>query len=144
MPTKIFVTLPVRDLAQSVAFFTKLGYSFNPDMTDAKSACLIIGENVNIMLAVPEHFRQLTKKEIADANRTTEAIIALTTQHREQVVDIVSKALAAGGTEYREPEMREWMYGRSFADPDGHQWEVVWIDETKQVEARRKSLVEQK
>jgi predicted lactoylglutathione lyase len=128
MPTKIFVNLPVKDLEKSKEFFNKLGYSFNPQFTDENAACLVISEDIYAMLVTTDFFKQFTKKEIADASRTTGSIVALSAESREEVNEMLQKALEAGGKESRDPEDQGWMYGRSFDDLDGHQWEFVWMD----------------
>ena len=130
MATKIFVNLPVKDLQKSIAFFTHLGYTFNPQFTDDKATCMIISENIFAMLLVEERFRDFTKKDIADAHKTTEVLIALDAESRENVDDLVRKAVEAGGSIYAEPQDHGWMYQHSFADPDGHQWEVLYMDES--------------
>jgi predicted lactoylglutathione lyase len=128
MSTKIFVNLPVKDLAKSVAFFKGLGYSFNPQFTDENAACLVIGDDIFAMLLVEPFFRRFTKKEIADATTTTEAIVALGVESRERVDELADKALASGGQAANETNDQGFMYGRSFQDPDGHIWEVLWMD----------------
>ena len=131
MATKIFVNLPVKDLKRSMDFFEKLGFTFNLQFTDEKAACLIINEpNIYAMLLREDFFKTFTKKEIADSKKTTEVLIALDAESRQQVDDLVNKALAAGGSTYAEPQDHGWMYQRSFADPDGHQWELLYMDET--------------
>lgn len=129
MATKIFVNLPVKDLKRSIDFFTQLGFTFNPQFTDENAGCLIIGENIYAMLITEPFFKTFTKKEISDATKTTEVLIAIDAESREEVDELVKKAVAAGGSIYREPEDHGWMYGHSFADPDGHQWEVLYMDE---------------
>ncbi|MBD0377345.1 MAG: VOC family protein [Flavisolibacter sp.] len=140
MATKIFVNLPVKDLNKSIEFFTKLGFSFNPQFTDDQATCMIIGENIFAMLLVEERFKDFTKKEICDANKSTEVLIALDTDSREKVDELVRKAVEAGGSTYAEPQDHGWMYGHSFADLDGHQWEVLYMDESalpkQQIEAQ--------
>ncbi len=132
MPTKIFVNLPVKDLKRSIDFFTHLGFTFNPQFTDEKAACLIINDgSIYAMLLTEEMFKIFTKKEIADATKTTEVLIALDAESKEQVTEIINKALEAGGTTYSEPMDHGWMYQHSFADPDGHQWEILYMDETR-------------
>jgi uncharacterized protein len=131
MSTKIFVNLPVRDLDKSKEFFTKLGYTFNSQFTNANAACLVISEDIYAMLILPDFFKGFTKKEIADATKTTESILALSADSREKVDEMLKKAIGAGGREYREPEDHGWMYGRSFEDLDGHQWEAFWMDPNK-------------
>jgi|SRR5437867_4461546 len=129
MATKIFVNLPVKDLNKSKEFFARLGFSFNEQFTDDKAACLVIGENIFAMLLREEFFKTFTKKEIADAKKTTEALIAIDAESRQQVDDMVKKAAEAGGSIYRDAEDHGWMYGHGFADLDGHQWEVLYMDE---------------
>src|SRR6266487_5721880 len=130
MATQIFVNLPVKDLDKSKAFFEKLGFSINPQFTDDKAACLVIGENIFAMLLTEPFFKTFTKKEIADAKKTTEALIAIDAESREKVDDIVKKAVEAGGSVYRDAEDHGWMYGHSFADLDGHQWEILYMDKS--------------
>lgn len=129
MATKIFVNLPVKELEKSMEFFSEIGFTFNPQFTDDTAACMIIGDgSIYAMLLTHEKFREFTKKHIADATRTTEVLIALDAESREQVNEMVEKAVAAGGTIYRSPEDHGWMYGHSFADLDGHQWELLYMD----------------
>jgi predicted lactoylglutathione lyase len=125
----IFVNLPVANLKRSMDFFTALGYGFNPQFTDENAACLVIEEDhIYAMLLTPEFFKRFTKKEIADSKRTTEAILALAVGSREAVDALVDKALAVGGSASNEPDDQGFMYGRSFQDPDGHLWEVLYMD----------------
>ncbi len=130
MATKIFVNLPVKNLNRSIEFFTKLGYTFNPQFTDENATCMIIGENIFAMLLVEERFKDFTKKPIADAKKSTEVLIALDAESREKVDEMVKKAVDAGGSIYIDPQDHGWMYAHSFADLDGHQWEVMWMDES--------------
>lgn len=128
MATKIFVNLPVKDLNKSIEFFTQLGYSFNPQFTDENATCMIISEHIYIMLLVEKFFQTFTKKEIADATKTTEVLICLSAESREAVDALVSKAVAAGGTTPNEPQDQGFMYGHGFQDLDGHLWEVMYMD----------------
>jgi predicted lactoylglutathione lyase len=128
MASQIFVNLPVKDLNSSVEFFTKLGFTFNPQFTDENATCMIVGENNFVMLLVEKFFKTFTKKEIADATKTTEAIIAISMDSRERVDEIGDKALAAGGTESNETQDHGLMYTRSFQDLDGHIWEIFHMD----------------
>lgn len=129
MSKKIFVNLPVKNLEKSKLFFGKLGYSFNPQFTDEKAACMVVSDDNFVMLLTEEFFKTFTKKDIADAHQTTEVLVALNEDSREAVDAHVEKALKAGGTETREPQDHGFMYGRSFNDPDGHIWEIFWMDE---------------
>ena len=129
MSTQIFVNLPVKDLQRSIDFFTALGYAFNPQFTDENAACLVIDEDhIYAMLLTHEFFRRFTKKDIADSTTSTEAILALSADSREAVDELVDKALASGGSASNEPDDQVNMYSRSFQDPDGHLWEVLYMD----------------
>lgn len=128
MATKIFVNLPVRDLARSVEFFTRVGYTFDARFTDENATCMVIGEDIYAMLLVEPFFRTFTRKEIADTSTTTEVIVALSADSRGQVDEIVDRAFAAGATPASETNDQGFMYGRSYQDLDGHIWEVMWMD----------------
>lgn len=125
---KIFVNLPAKDLNRSVAFFTKLGYKFNPQFTDEKATCMIVGEDIFVMLLVEKFFKTFTPKAIADAQRSTETLVALSAKSREEVNRIVETALAAGARRYAEPKDHGFMYQWGFEDLDGHIWEYLWMD----------------
>ena len=127
--TKIFVNLPVKDLDKTIEFFTKLGFKFNPQFTDKNATCMIIGENIFAMLLLEEFFKKFIKKEIADATIITEVINAITVNSKQEVDEMIDKAIEAGAIEPREPQDHGWMYGRSFQDIDGHLWEVFYMDE---------------
>ena len=131
MATRVFINLPVKDLDKSVSFFTALGYSFNPQFTDEKASCMIISDNIFAMLLTEPYFKTFTKKQIADAKSTTEVLIALDTNSREEVRQMVAKAKELGANIYAEPQDHGWMYQHSFADLDGHQWELVYMDTTQ-------------
>ncbi|HEV7825452.1 MAG TPA: VOC family protein [Mycobacteriales bacterium] len=128
MSTKIFVNLPVSDLAKSVDFFTRLGFEFNAQFTDEHATCMVISEDIFVMLLVEARFKDFTSKRICDTTTHTEAILALSAESRPGVDDLVDKALAAGAQPSNEPVDHGFMYGRSFQDLDGHLWEVVWMD----------------
>jgi predicted lactoylglutathione lyase len=128
MHNQIFVNLPVKDLQKSIAFFTELGYTFNPQFTDTNATCMILGENMFAMLLVEPMFQTFTKKPLADAKRTTEVLVALSVESREKIDEMMQKAVQAGGSIYRDADDHGWMYSQSFADLDGHQWELLWMD----------------
>jgi predicted lactoylglutathione lyase len=128
MATKIFVNLPVKDLNKSIEFFTSLGYSFNPQFTNENATCMIISEDIYVMLLVEEFFKGFTKKEIADTTKSAEAIICLSSASREAVDELVSKAVAAGATTPNEAQDQGFMYGHGFQDLDGHLWETMYMD----------------
>jgi predicted lactoylglutathione lyase len=128
MATKIFVNLPVKDLNRSVEFFTNLGFKFNPQFTDENATCMIVGEDIFVMLLVEKFFKTFTEKEISDATKRTEVIVALSADSRENVDGMINKVIRAGGIESMEPQDHGWLYGRSFQDIDGHLWEVLYMD----------------
>ncbi|MET9926665.1 MULTISPECIES: VOC family protein [unclassified Streptomyces] len=129
MARMIFVNLPVKDVETTKGFFGKLGFSTNPAFSDEKTACLVISDTIFAMLMTEERFRDFTKKDVADAARTTEVILALSADSREEVDRLADAALASGGSPAGETQELGFMYGRSFQDPDGHIWEVIWMDE---------------
>jgi predicted lactoylglutathione lyase len=125
---KIFVNLPVKDLTKSMSFFNAMGFEFNTQFSDEKAACLVIGEHIYAMLLVEEYFKTFMKKEISDTTLSSEAILGLAAESREQVDELVDKALAAGGKISNDAYDHGFMYGRSFEDVDGHIWEVFYMD----------------
>lgn len=128
MSQKIFINLPVKDLEESKAFYQALGYSINPQFTNEQAASVVISDDIYVMILTHEFFRRFTKKEIADAHRTTEVLNCLSAESREAVDDLVRKAVAGGGRIYNAPQDHGWMYGHGFEDPDGHIWEVAYMD----------------
>ena len=127
MSTKIFLNLPVQDVAAAQRFYTGLGYSINPMFTGENSASMVISEHITAMLLAEPHFKEFTTNEIAAAN-TTEVIIALSAETRAAVDEVADKALATGGSEPKAPQDHGFMYVRTFTDPDGHHWELIWMD----------------
>ena len=125
---KIFVNLAVEDLGRAVDFFTQLGFSFDQRFTDDQATCMIVSDEAFVMLLGRDRFQDFTKKEIADSRTQTEAILALSAESRDEVDEIVGKALAAGGQAANDPIDHGFMYASSFHDPDGHLWEVLWMD----------------
>lgn len=128
MPQMIFVNLPVKDLDRSVKFFTRLGFRFNPQFTDENATCMIVSDTIYVMLLREEYFRTFTPKEVCDSTRHTEVLVALSSESREAVDEMVRKAVAAGGSTYADPQDHGFMYQHGFQDPDGHIWELVWMD----------------
>jgi predicted lactoylglutathione lyase len=120
--------LPVKNLQKSQDFFTKLGYSFNPQFTNDQAACMVISDDIYAMLLAEDRFKDFTKKEIADAKKSTEVLIALSAASREAVDELVNKAVAAGGKTPNGKQDHGFMYGWGYEDLDGHQWEVMWMD----------------
>jgi len=128
MATQIFVNLPVKDLSKSIAFFETLGYSFNPQFTNDMGGCMVVSDTIYFMLLTEEFFKTFINKEVADATKTTEVLNCVSVESKEKADEIFEKAIAAGGGPSKEPTDYGWMYGRSFTDLDGHQWEVMWLD----------------
>lgn len=124
----IFVNLAVRDLDRSVEFFRQLGFEFNAQFTDESASCMVVGDGAFVMLLVHDRFKDFTKKPIVDSHAQTEVLVAVSAESREAVDAMVNAALAAGGSPANEPQDHGFMYGGSFQDPDGHIWEVVWMD----------------
>ena len=131
-PQMIFVNLPVRDLARSQRFFEALGFGFNPQFTDETAACMVISETIFAMLLTHAKVREFTPERttICNAKESTEVLVCLTRGSRAAVDDVVRKAVAAGGTTFRGPQDHGFMYQHGFQDPDGHVWELVWMDPT--------------
>lgn len=125
---KIFVNVPVEDLDRSIAFFTELGFSFDPRFTDETATCMILSDEAFVMLLTKPKFREFTTREIADTATSSEVILALSAESRDDVDALAEKALASGGSPANDPIDFGFMYGRSFNDPDGHLWEIFWMD----------------
>ena len=125
MHKQIFVNLAVKDLPRSMAFFRQLGYDFNPHFTNDDAACLVLGENLFVMLLVEEFYKTFTDKAVADARKTSEVLVCLSCESRAEVDALVAKALAAGARVPRQPQDHGFMYGHGYEDLDGHIWELV-------------------
>lgn len=131
MITQLFVNLPVKDLKRSVEFFTKLGFSFDPRFTDENATCLIVNKNTFVMLLVEPFFNSFTAKTLCDTTRAAEAIMAVSAESRNEVDEVAAKAVAAGARLPKGPTDYGFMYQQDFEDPDGHLWEVFWMDEAE-------------
>ena len=125
---KIFVNLPVKDLKKSMSFYEAIGFKNNPQFTDNTAACMVVSEDIFVMILTHEKFRSFTPKQIADATKSSEVLNALSYASRDEVSDVVARAVAAGGMKYAEPKDYGFMYQHGFQDPDGHIWEVMWMD----------------
>ncbi len=128
MATKIFVNLPVQKLDRSIDFFTKLGFKFNAEFTDETATCMIVSEDIFVMLLTREKFQTFTPKAICDATKSTEVLVCLSTESRKEVDEMVQGAIAAGGTTYNEPQDHGFMYAHGFQDLDGHIWELAYME----------------
>ncbi|MBO7939556.1 MULTISPECIES: VOC family protein [Streptomyces] len=124
----IFVNLPVNDLDASKKFFTELGYTINPQFSDENATSVVISDTIVAMLLTKPFYATFTKKEIADATKTSETLIALSAESRDKVDELVDRALALGATPSGETQDMGFMYGRAFDDLDGHTWEIIWMD----------------
>jgi predicted lactoylglutathione lyase len=132
----IFVNLPVADLPKSIAFYEALGAVKNEQFTDHTAACMVFSETIHAMLLTHDKFLQFTPKRIANAKETTEVLICMSAESRDEVDAIASRADAAGGKIDPGPKQDYgFMYGRSFEDLDGHIWEVMWMDVSAAKEA---------
>ena len=129
MAKLIFVNLPVTDLPRAVGFYKAVGAEKNPQFSDNTAACMVFSETIHAMLLTHDKFRQFTTKAIPDARATCQVLLCLSADSRAEVDSMVGRAGAAGGA--TDPGLKQdhgFMYGRSFEDPDGHVWEVMWMD----------------
>lgn len=145
MSTQIFVNLPVTDLNQSIEFFTQLGFQFNPQFTDETATCMIVSENIFVMLLTHEKFKTFTPNPICDATKSTEVLTCLSVENRAKVDEMVCNAIAAGGKTYNEPQDHGFMYAHGFQDLDGHIWELVYMEPSAiaQAESTREEAKDQ-
>jgi len=125
---KVFVNLAVRDLKRAKAFFATLGFSFDPRFTDEKAACMVVNPEAYVMLLSEPFFKTFTRRNVCDTRTHTEGLFALSCESRAEVDELVRRAVAAGGGHAMDPIDHGFMYGWSFYDPDGHHWEVFWMD----------------
>jgi predicted lactoylglutathione lyase len=128
MATKIFVNLPVKDLNKSVEFFTKLGYEFNPQFTDETATCMIVSDDIFVMLLTHAKFQEFTPKPICDATKSTEVLVCLSCDSKTAVDELVKKAVAAGGKTHAAAKDYGFMYQHGYMDLDGHIWELIHMD----------------
>jgi predicted lactoylglutathione lyase len=124
----IFVNLPVKDLPASQAFFSALGYEFDPDFSDDRAACMVVDRNIYVMLLVEQRFREFVNGDVVDATSATEVMTGLSADSRSQVDELLAKAIAAGGKPWKPVVDDGPMYGGSFQDLDGHVWELMHMD----------------
>lgn len=127
MIKQLFLNLPVADVAKSKAFFKALGFADNPQFSGDDAACIILNDTTFVMLASHTKFRDFTPKAVCDTSKAVEVLFNLNCETRQQVDDLVAKALAAGGSTYDKPEDLGFMYSHSFLDPDGHGWGVFYL-----------------
>jgi len=131
MAKKIFINLPVTDLKSAMTFYTAIGFTNNPQFTDETAACMVLTEEIYVMLLTQNKFKEFTNKEIGNTKKTASVINSLSVDSNEEVNAMVDKALKAGGKEPNEAKDYGFMQQRSFEDPDGHLWEVLYMDLSK-------------
>ncbi len=128
MATKIFVNLPIKHLDKSIEFFSKLGFKFNRQFTDETATCMIVTDDIFVMLLTEDKFKTFTPKEICDTSKHSEVLVCLSLESRVKVDEMVRKAVAAGGSTYNEAQEHGFMYGHGFQDLDGHLWELIYME----------------
>ena len=128
MGRQIYVNLPIKNMERTKAFFSSLGFGFNPQFTNDSGACMIVADDIYVMLLTEGFFQGFTKKPVADASKSTEVLMCLSCQSRVEVDELVRKAVAAGGKAPNPPQDHGFMYGHGFEDLDGHQWELMSMD----------------
>lgn len=142
MAQMIFINLPITDLDRSAAFYEALGFRREPNFSNEQASMMVLSDVISVMLLRHDFYRTFTSKEIADAHRTSQVLLCLSADGRDGVDDLVSRAAQAGGKGDPGPkqEMGGFMYGRSFEDPDGHHWEVMWMDMTAMQSAQPQTV----
>lgn len=128
MTKNLFVNLPIKNLQQTVDFFTALGFTFNPQFSDETSTCMIVSDSIFVMLLEEEKFKTFTPKELCDTSKSVEALLSLQVESREEVDSMVATALEAGGSSHMPVQDLGFMYGHSFQDVNGHVWEVFYME----------------
>ena len=126
----IFINLSVKDLKKSTSFFKELGFEFNSQFSDETAACMIVSDHIFVMMMIEERFKGFTNREITDTRSSVQAIFCLSAKSREQVDELVNKALETGGNNYSDPKDHGSMYIWGFRDVDGHIWEIAYMDES--------------
>ncbi len=127
-PRKLFVNIPIADVQRSIEFFEQLGFTFNPQFTDATATCMLVGEDAYLMLLNRDRFAGFSKRAVPDPQKGTGAILSISVESRAAVDALVKKAVAAGDSHAADPQDHGFMYGWSFYDLDQHHWEVLWMD----------------
>ena len=135
MGRQIYVNLPVNDVAKTKAFFAALGFQFEPKFSNDDAVCMIVADDIYVMLLVERFFKSFISKELCDAKQSTEVLVCLSCDSRAEVDQQVGKAVAAGGRILREPQDYGFMYSHAFEDLDGHIWELVYMNTDAPVSA---------
>lgn len=127
-PTLLFVNLPIASVETTRSFFSGLGFSFNPMFSGADTLCMELSPMASVMFLEKQRFTDFTPRPVADAHKSSEVLLCISRQSREEVDSLTEKALSLGATEVRDAQDHGFMYGRSVSDPDGHIWELMWMD----------------
>jgi predicted lactoylglutathione lyase len=125
---KLFVNLPVKDVAKAKSFYTALGFTLNPQFSDDTTGCVVLSPDLYVMLLSEPKFQGFSPRPLPDPRATTGMLLALSCDSRDQVQALCEAAFAAGGRKYKEAQDHGFMYAWGFEDPDGHVWEPVWMD----------------
>jgi predicted lactoylglutathione lyase len=128
MSRMIFVNLPVKSLPSTKDFFSRLGFDFNARFSDDRALCMVVDDNIFVMLLEETFFQTFVTGKVSDAHQATEVLTCLSCSSRDEVQELVRKAIEAGGKPWKEPIEQDGMYGHSFQDPDGHVWELMYME----------------
>ncbi|MBP0592394.1 glyoxalase/bleomycin resistance/extradiol dioxygenase family protein [Paraburkholderia sp. LEh10] len=139
MHKQIYVNLAVGSVGKSKAFFSQLGFTFEPRFTNEQAACMVIGENIYAMLLAKDFFQTFTNRTLCNPKESTETLICISCDSRAQVDELAMKALAAGGAAPRPAQDHGFMYARSIEDIDGHIWELMYMDPNADMRAANES-----
>ncbi|MFP3591219.1 VOC family protein [Chryseobacterium sp. SIMBA_038] len=124
---QIYVNLPVKDIQKTKEFWTKLGFSINEQITDERAVCVIMNDNTYVMFLTEEHFQTFSERPVPKGD-TTQVLIAIGLDSREEVDQLVNTAVENGAYQHEEPQDYGWMYHNSFWDINGHGWNVMFSD----------------
>lgn len=128
MQKQIFVNLAVKNLDKSIGFFTKLGFTFNAQFTDETATCMIVSDDIFVILLTEAKFKTFTPKAICDATKNTEVLVCLSCESRTDVDEMAHTSVSAGGTTYNEPQDHGFMYAHGYQDLNEHIWELVYME----------------
>ena len=130
MTRQIFINLATKNLSEAKDFFAKLGFQFNANFSNDDGCCVIIADNISVMLLSESHFKNFTDKTICDSKHSAESLLCISCESRDEVDNMVAKAESLGANIPRDPQDHGFMYGHGFEDLDGHTWELIFMDQT--------------
>jgi len=130
MNRQIFINLATKNLTEAKNFFSEIGFKFNPQFSNDDGCCLVIADNISVMLLTENHFKNFTDKSICDSKSSAESLLCITCESRDEVDNLVAKAQSLGAKIAREPQDHGFMYGHGFEDLDGHTWELLFMDQS--------------